>query len=310
MSTSTPLMLATVCVNIPHPDKMYKHGEDGYFVSTEAFGVFDGVGGSASDTVDPGIYASELAELTDTFLRQSPNIGIERAVREAVRFNTKPGSSTLCTGHLSGNALHMVSVGDSGLIVVSGGKLVFSTQAQEKGFNYPLQVSALKQGDLKYAENVRIPVYAGDVIVCASDGLWDNLFKAEVTEIVSRHTQNLWNPSGYMKNETFPMTKKLLPHLVESHLMDQTGRYAQNVTTFRMSELAIEIATRACIIANSQDGVSPFTLKCRDDGKVRYGGKLDDITVIVSFVVPRQEPFVVSHVARCPLASCRQSTPY
>ena len=47
---------------IPHPDKLQKGGEDAFFFNDgeSSFGVADGVGGSASETVDPGRFSREM----------------------------------------------------------------------------------------------------------------------------------------------------------------------------------------------------------------------------------------------------------
>jgi hypothetical protein len=51
-------------VSIPHPEKVFKGGEDASFVSNDgqAMGVFDGVGSWSDVGVDPGVYSKALAE--------------------------------------------------------------------------------------------------------------------------------------------------------------------------------------------------------------------------------------------------------
>ena len=48
--------------NIPHPSKRDKGGEDAFFAdpATGAFGVADGVGGSARNGVDPGVFSRTM----------------------------------------------------------------------------------------------------------------------------------------------------------------------------------------------------------------------------------------------------------
>lgn len=54
--------LNTQCFMIPHPAKIDKGGEDAYFVSSDgkAFGVADGVGGWSMHGIDPAIYAKSM----------------------------------------------------------------------------------------------------------------------------------------------------------------------------------------------------------------------------------------------------------
>ena len=56
--------------NIPHPDKVGKCGEDAFFADDEqgAFGIADGVGGSARNGIDPGLFSRELLQRCHTCL--------------------------------------------------------------------------------------------------------------------------------------------------------------------------------------------------------------------------------------------------
>jgi len=46
--------------NIPHPEKVYKGGEDAYYASNSLLSVADGVGGWNKKGVDPGIFSKKL----------------------------------------------------------------------------------------------------------------------------------------------------------------------------------------------------------------------------------------------------------
>ena len=48
---------------IPHSDKVYKGGEDAYFVNKNILIVVDGVGGWADSGVDPAIYSKKLCKM-------------------------------------------------------------------------------------------------------------------------------------------------------------------------------------------------------------------------------------------------------
>ena len=62
---SRPLHLLFGTANTPHPDKKGKGGEDAFFADPAigAFGVADGVGGSARQGVDPGIFSRMMLSL-------------------------------------------------------------------------------------------------------------------------------------------------------------------------------------------------------------------------------------------------------
>ena len=57
-----PLHIVFGAAAIPHPDKAAKGGEDAFFCcdATGSFGVADGVGGSARNGVDPGLFSREV----------------------------------------------------------------------------------------------------------------------------------------------------------------------------------------------------------------------------------------------------------
>lgn len=89
-----------------------------------------------------------------------------------------------------------------------------------------------------------IPVVHGDVIVAGTDGLFDNLFNKEVTSIVLQGTREGLNPEA--------LSEKLAASARERAL----DRHRQ----------------------------TPFSTAAQEAGFRYYGGKLDDITVVVSYI--------------------------
>jgi len=91
----------------------------------------------------------------------------------------------------------------------------------------------------------RIDLDEGDVIVTATDGLFDNLYDQEIASIVSKS-----------------LRAKLKPE-----------------------EIAEVLAMTAQEVGKSETGRSPFADAVQAAGYVGFtGGKLDDVTVIVSLV--------------------------
>lgn len=89
-----------------------------------------------------------------------------------------------------------------------------------------------------------IPVVPGDVIIAGTDGLFDNLYNNEVTAVVV--------------------------HAVRAGLEPQ-------VTAQKIAALARQRA----LDKNRQ---TPFSTAAQEAGFRYYGGKLDDITVVVSYI--------------------------
>ena len=75
---------------LPHPDKADRGGEDGFFINNElnALSVADGVGSWYSRGIDPGIYARELVQLTESAIQAGLRDPV-KALREAYDGNKR-----------------------------------------------------------------------------------------------------------------------------------------------------------------------------------------------------------------------------
>ncbi len=170
---------------IPHPDKADRGGEDALFTSDEmnALGVSDGVGGWYFRGVNPGIYARELMRLTEVAIQAGQRDPV-KALRQAYEGNKERGTATACVALLDDGRLNSVNVGDSGFIIIHEGQVIQSNQIAIHSFNFPFQ---LGQGSPDQPEDgvvAGIKLKPEDIIVMATDGLWDNLFEEQVAELV------------------------------------------------------------------------------------------------------------------------------
>merc|ERR1712071_268565 len=95
------------------------------------------------------------------------------------------GSSTACIlvlDHLS-NKLFTVNIGDSGFLVVRKGRVVHKSEEQQHYFNAPFQLSLPPPGhdgsalndSPESANQSQFAVEDGDVILLATDGVFDNV---------------------------------------------------------------------------------------------------------------------------------------
>ena len=170
---------------IPHPDKADRGGEDGFFINDElnALGVADGVGSWYYRGVDPGIYARELMRLTEATIQAGQRDPV-KVLRQAYEGNKEQGTATACVAILNDGQLNSVNVGDSGFIIIREGQVIQSHQITIHSFNFPFQ---LGQGSPDQPEDgvvAGIKLKPEDIIVMATDGLWDNLFEEQVAELV------------------------------------------------------------------------------------------------------------------------------
>ncbi|CAH8276384.1 unnamed protein product [Arabidopsis lyrata] len=249
-----PLKLVSGSCYLPHPDKEATGGEDAHFICAEeqALGVADGVGGWAELGIDAGYYSRELMSNSVNAIQDEPKGSIDpaRVLEKAHTCTKSQGSSTACIIALTNQGLHAINLGDSGFMVVREGHTVFRSPVQQHDFNFTYQLESGRNGDLPSSGQVfTVAVAPGDVIIAGTDGLFDNLYNNEITAIVV--------------------------HAVRANIDPQ-------VTAQKIAALARQRA----LDKNRQ---TPFSTAAQDAGFRYYGGKLDDITVVVSYVAASKE---------------------
>jgi len=114
-------------------------------------------------------------------------------------FSLLLGSSTACIVTLdkSSGALSSSNLGDSGFIIIRKKEVIYQTREKQHFFNAPYQLSILPEKMKNDATSImdspedaivdQTYVQAGDVVVLATDGLFDNMFLDEIVDIVSEH---------------------------------------------------------------------------------------------------------------------------
>ncbi|KAL5777966.1 hypothetical protein ACOSP7_010892 [Xanthoceras sorbifolium] len=248
ISDGKTLKLLSGSCYLPHPDKEETGGEDAHFISDkQAIGVADGVGGWANHGVDSGKYSRELMSQSVAAIHEEPDGSIDPArVLEKAHSSTRArGSSTACIIALTDQGLRAINLGDSGFMVVRDGCTIFRSPVQQHDFNFTFQLECGTDGDLPSSGQVfTVPVAPGDVIIAGTDGLFDNLYNSDITAVVV--------------------------HAVRAGLGPQ-------VTAQKIAALARQRA-------QDKDRQTPFSTAAQDAGFRYYGGKLDDITVVVSYI--------------------------
>ncbi|KAG8375127.1 hypothetical protein BUALT_Bualt10G0068000 [Buddleja alternifolia] len=227
-------------------------GDDAHFISKEkqTIGVADGVGGWSSKGVDAGEYARKLVSNFVNELENSPTvkknhkIDLKRTLMKAYSNTNVEGSSTICVLTLENKTIHAVNVGDSGFMVIRDGAQVYKSSIQTYRFNFPYQLGKTSS-DPSVAKVCTVPVQAGDIVIVGTDGLFDNLFTSDITNLV-----NILGGAG----------------AEPEHVARTIAEYAYY---------------------NSIDKImsTPFAVASLENGRPCSGGKRDDITVVVSFIV-------------------------
>lgn len=268
---------------IPHPSKADRGGEDAWFVSDGGafFGVADGVGGWSEVGVDPGLYSRELMRLAREEARgQAPGPGAPGAVLSRAHARTRArGSCTACILCLDGSTLHAANLGDSGFFVLRDGALAFLSPQQQHEFNFPYQIGSpdsLSDSPAD-AQTFSLALRDGDVVVAATDGAFDNVYPDEAARVVvdALAKANAANVAA--------------PRTIVPLIADEAA----------VSAASAALAARAHERAADPSFLSPFAYGAQQLGYRFFGGKMDDVTVVVAVVRP-QNPAETVHGGSTP----------
>nr|CCA25951.1 hypothetical protein SELMODRAFT_101879 [Albugo laibachii Nc14] len=164
--------------------------------------------------------------------------------------------------HYEGSLLRAVNLGDSGFIVCRRKsqnanlarnmrqcwEVVYESKHQSHFFNCPYQLGHLNGDSPEISDQIEYSVQAEDVIILGTDGLFDNLYPSQIAIILDHLGPNFLYE----------------PQLVE--------------------EAANNIAHEAHQTSKCKQGSTPFAIAARKAGYKYDGGKMDDITVIISMV--------------------------
>jgi len=173
---------------LPHPEKVSWGGEDALFVFGRSFGVFDGVSGA--DKLDGvPLYSVTLAkQMKRTVgLRGLDIPTLKSRLTDAAEYCDAgaTGASTAVVGSIDdGFKLKVLNVGDSVLMVVRDGKMIARTKDILHYFDCPYQLGENSPDRPRDGTVLETQLKKGDVIIAASDGVFDNIPEERVCKIV------------------------------------------------------------------------------------------------------------------------------
>jgi len=286
-SACRPLRLLSGASRLPKPGGRC---EDAFFVGSHALGVADGVGAMANYArfgVDAAAYSAELMELSSKALLpggsawQAPQDKKTKVAAYAAKalalaeIGAKSyGASTATVLALEKNTVGVANLGDSGFMLLRkmprGMAIIERSREQQHSWNLPYQLlrvpprltsrlpKNIKLDSADDCEQYEVTVRVGDLLILFTDGLSDNLHSEEVLQIVNRTLSPAFGELLGSPGLTTP---------------------AENVAK------ALALAARE----RSRDPVAkvPFVENSRLQGHSEcQGGKVDDITVVVAWVVP------------------------
>eukprot|EP00824_Muranothrix_gubernata_P007277 TRINITY_DN19328_c0_g1_i2.p1 TRINITY_DN19328_c0_g1~~TRINITY_DN19328_c0_g1_i2.p1 ORF type:complete len:233 (-),score=16.94 TRINITY_DN19328_c0_g1_i2:29-727(-) len=209
-------------------------------------GVADGVSSWSKYGVDPSLYCEFLNQ--DENKRNLLEV-LERAAQEV----EAKGSSTCCLACMDTfqDCLHTLVLGDSGYMILRPEneelKILFKSEDQTHSFNSPYQVGTWGDNPLSAIANKHY-IQDKDIVIMATDGLWDNLYETSIVNVLK----------PFVQGDNF------------SEKIDQAIK---------------NLADSAYQVAYSQNIQTPFQDKAQNAGLNWRGGKPDDITILLGQIV-------------------------
>lgn len=193
---------------INNDSDIWKHasicGDDAFFVSDNAWGVADGVGGWDENGVSSAFASSLMFEskcVVDSGILDPKKI-VDMAYTKTKK-NVIAGSSTACVATLDKDILNIYNIGDSGAMIIRDKKIIIKTKELVRKFNTPYQLGVWgfwDKDELEYydkkgyrvddgvVENIKVA--KGDILIVSTDGILDNLQDDEIITITTRDIMN------------------------------------------------------------------------------------------------------------------------
>lgn len=285
-------------------------GQDAFFISgagnssNVAFAVADGVGGWADQGIDSADFSHGLCQGMAKVAREIysqdkrdlwPQLILGNAYQEIVREGKiDGGGSTACvaTGDEEGN-LKVANLGDSGFVHFRLNAVHHFSNPQTHAFNTPFQLSVVPPKILALSRlfggkqlsdspedsnGTNHEVRHGDVLMFATDGVWDNLSTRELLKIVSRQM------TGFHAWKTGEKGTTVSENI---HDLTQDGGIPKQYENTLQTLLAVNVVgeAKAASMNSKRDG--PFAREVQKfyPHEDFHGGKVDDICVVIAIVV-------------------------
>jgi len=286
-------------------------GQDAFFISrigessNVALGVADGVGGWEESGVDPADfshgfcdYMAHAAYTHPAGSKIGPRDLMQRGYEDICKDKSVPaGGSTACVAIAKDNGeLSIANLGDSGYIQLRLNAIHSASKPQTHAFNTPYQLAVIPEKMLKQAAAfggqqlhdmpkdasvTRHELKHGDILILATDGVWDNLAAQEILKTASEVmlTFGAWEQhptDGTIVGKGLRQLARIGQGKIDAEESQPP------LQTFLAAELAA--AAKSASLNTKRDG--PFAREVH-----RYypdedwrGGKVDDICVVVVIV--------------------------
>ncbi|OKL56979.1 hypothetical protein UA08_07768 [Talaromyces atroroseus] len=314
-------------------------GEDAFFASTVgaaadagtvAFAVADGVGGWAEHKIDPADVSHGLCTymaqhaLGDSSSRRKlrPKELLQKGYDSVVADESiTAGGTTASVGVAQPDgSVELANLGDSGSVLLRLAAVHQYSTPQTHAFNTPYQLNIIPRrlreqahifGGVYFEDTPRdaavstLTMQHGDVLVLATDGVFDNLNNSEILKIVTGRMllTGAWSsssspsPPEEKRNNGAIYASEKLRELTEPGALDlaspssSSSPIKSSTTTNRhhtlQALLAASIVGEAKLASVDVRRDGPFAKEAQRyyPGHWYRGGKVDDITVLVVIAI-------------------------
>jgi protein phosphatase PTC7 len=310
--TSKSSVTLKECKEVMDKRKRPKSGQDSFFFSqvgttqTTTFGVMDGVGGWTESGIDPADFSHGVCEYMACAARVWPlkgkssslhpkdllQVGYDEVIKDE---KIVGGGSTAClaVAEPDGN-VEVANLGDSGFMHLGLNAVRHFTQPQTHAFNTPFQLSKTPKrmlvqmavfggptalSDPPNASSItHHRVRHGDVLLFATDGVWDNLSTQDALSIVSRTMTEI---GAWVEKDGAMDVGPELAKLTQA----TTDRKADIASLQARLAIAIAKEAKETSLNTRRDGPFAKEVQKHYPGENWHGGKPDDIAVVVAVVV-------------------------
>ncbi|KAL3475390.1 protein serine/threonine phosphatase 2C [Aspergillus californicus] len=314
-------------------------GEDAFFVSkigrpetpdnSIAFAIADGVGGWAESRVDPadfshglcGYMAQTALDWAQPAEQLRAKVLLQKGYDQLVADESiNAGGSTASVGvGFDDGRVELANLGDSGSVLLRQAAVHHYSIPQTHGFNTPYQLSIIpprmrRQASIfggSYLEDrpcdaitTNLHMQHGDVLLLATDGVFDNLNNQDILKLVTSRMiyTGAWTASTSPNTGIVPAPRERLKQLTGSEglaALDSSKSESAKKTkpatasnphdhTYTLQSLiAATVAREAKLASMDLRRDSPFAKEAQryHPGDYYRGGKVDDIAVLVVVAV-------------------------
>lgn len=180
-------------------------------------GLSDGVSGNRQHGIDPYEFSHQLINeccfySTEDRIHNSSSMRglIHRSLR-SIETKSIYGSATLCLISIdkSSHRFRSFNLGDSGFMLIRSNHLIYRSIPQYHRGSSPFQLSSFPKNDFIHLNKTRLyndkpsdghyyegQLQFGDLILIASDGLFDNLYEDFILQIIQNHLDDQSSPQS------------------------------------------------------------------------------------------------------------------